>query len=141
MIRLHLRIPRYRSEGSGEGMETPLDSWLRYWVVVSCAAIPDILLASLELLPHHDTLRTVFICWCLCPGPLSGTELLFNQVLDISYKIETELNSMVADISNFLPVPSDWPGGYNSVNLSRRMLKTTPNKVVLSSLKPSQTRW
>ena len=80
MIRLHLRIPRYRSEGSGEGMETPLDSWLRYWVVVSCAAIPDILLDSLELLPHHDTLRTVFICWCLCPGPLSGTEILFNQV-------------------------------------------------------------
>ena len=89
-IILSLRIPSYRSDRSGE--ENPLDSWLRYWVVVSCAAIPDIILAALQVLPHHDTLRTVFICWCLCPGPFSGTELIFNQVSRLwsrAYKTET----------------------------------------------------
>ena len=89
-IILSLRIPSYRSDRSGE--ENPLDSWLRYWVVFSCAAIPDIILAALQVLPHHDTLRTVFICWCLCPGPFSGTELIFNQVSRLcsrAYKTET----------------------------------------------------
>ena len=86
------RLPSYSSSVSGEESLTSLQGWLRYWVVVSCAAIPDILLASLELLPHHDTLRTVFICWCLCPGPFSGTELIFDQVSRLwsrAYKTET----------------------------------------------------
>ena len=73
------RLPSYSSSVSGEESQTSLQGWLRYWVVVSCAAIPDILLATLQV-PHHTKLRTVFICWCLCPGPLSGTELIFNQV-------------------------------------------------------------
>ena len=81
-IILSFRIPSYRSDSSGE--ENPLDWWLRYWVVVSCAAIPDIILTALQVIPHHETVRTVFICWCLTPGPFSGTQLIFNQVLPLT---------------------------------------------------------
>ena len=55
-------------------------SWLRYWVVVSSAAIPEIILAKLQIIPHHDLLKTLFVCWCLLPGPFSGSELIFLQV-------------------------------------------------------------
>ena len=75
------RLPSYSSSVSGEESQTSLQGWLRYWVVVSCAAIPEIILDKFKLIPHYNIIKTIFICWCLLPGPLSGSEIIFLEVL------------------------------------------------------------
>ena len=54
-----------------------MSAWLRYWVVVSCATLPEMVLDRLTGVPHVNTLVSM---WCLLPGPLSGSELIFPQV-------------------------------------------------------------
>ena len=54
-------------------------SWLRYWVVIALASVPEILLEKLSILPKFNLAKYVFIGWCLMPGQLSGSEILFQQ--------------------------------------------------------------
>ena len=55
-------------------------SWLRYWVVIALASVPELVLDKLNFLPHYNILKYGFIGWCLVPGPLSGSEIIFQQV-------------------------------------------------------------
>ena len=55
-------------------------SWLRYWVVIAIASVPELVLDKLSILPNYNVLKYVFIGWCLVPGSLSGSEILFHQV-------------------------------------------------------------
>jgi len=61
-------------------------SWLRYWVVIALASVPELVLDKLNILPHYNVLKYSFIGWCLIPGPLSGSEILFKQIYPIFEK-------------------------------------------------------
>ena len=55
-------------------------SWLRYWVVIAIASVPELVLDKLSIFPKYNILKYVFIGWCLVPGSLSGSQILFQQV-------------------------------------------------------------
>ena len=40
----------------------------------------ELVLDKLKSLPQLNAFKTVFIFWCLAPGPLSGTDMIFYQV-------------------------------------------------------------
>ena len=61
-------------------------SWLRYWVVIALAALPELVFEKLNILPNCNVLKYSFIGWCLVPGPLSGSEILFQQVCTILFE-------------------------------------------------------
>ena len=57
-----------------------INSWLRYWIVISVFSLPSIILDYLNLGHQFTLMKTCFIVWCLLPPPLSGSELIFYQV-------------------------------------------------------------
>ena len=56
------------------------EAWMRYWVVISIFSMLELPLESLAVLPFYNTVKLVFIVWCLTPGYFSGSELIFRQV-------------------------------------------------------------
>ena len=55
--------------------------WLRYWVVIALFSLLEIPLDQLEFVPGYNIAKLLFILWCLAPGPLSGTEVIYGQVI------------------------------------------------------------
>ena len=43
------------------GEENPLQGWLRYWVVLSCAAVPDTILAALQVQEKYFSAENISI--------------------------------------------------------------------------------
>ena len=55
-------------------------SWLRYWVVISLFSLLELPLDKLNFLPGYTIIKLVFMLWCLLPGPLSGSNVIFQMV-------------------------------------------------------------
>jgi len=96
-------------------------SWLRYWVVIALASVPELVLDKLNFLPHYNILKYGFIGWCLVPGPLSGSEIIFQQIYPLFEKSHIGLttlakgavsifheNIIIADIAHGIVVVTDF---------------------------------
>ena len=55
-------------------------SWLMFWVIMSIFNILEPLLDRLSFLPFYPGLKLMVLAWCLLPGSLSGSEILFKLV-------------------------------------------------------------
>ena len=64
-------------------------AWLRYWVVISIFSLVELPLDKLNFIPCYNTIKLVFVLWCLLPGPASGSNIIFQLVrtLYVSYKL------------------------------------------------------
>jgi len=96
-------------------------SWLRYWVVIALASVPELVLDKLNFLPHYNVMKYGFIGWCLVPGPLSGSEIIFQQIYPLFEKSHIGLttlakaavsifheNIIIADIAHAIVVVTDF---------------------------------
>ena len=55
-------------------------SWLRYWVVISLLSLLEIPLDRLNFMPGYSRIKMMLVGWCLIPGPLSGSNVIFKIV-------------------------------------------------------------
>ena len=56
-------------------------AWLRYWVVISLFSLLELPLDKLNFMPCYNTIKLMFVLWCLMPGPVSGSNIIFQLVL------------------------------------------------------------
>ena len=76
-----LPIPAYLDLAAGTNTTQEDDqSWLSYWVVISTFSLVELPLDKLNFLPCYNTIKLVFVLWCLLPGPASGNNIIFQMV-------------------------------------------------------------
>jgi len=74
-------------------------AWLRYWVVMASASLPELVLDKLNILPNYNVLKYSFIGWCLIPGPLSGSEIIFHQINPFFQMCNESLAILMLEVS------------------------------------------
>ena len=51
-----------------------------HFIVMLNAYVTEVILDKWRVVPYYSLSKTIFICWCLLPGPFSGTDFIFFQV-------------------------------------------------------------
>eukprot|EP00092_Neocalanus_flemingeri_P059914 GFUD01071762.1.p1 GENE.GFUD01071762.1~~GFUD01071762.1.p1 ORF type:complete len:167 (-),score=29.82 GFUD01071762.1:25-525(-) len=73
-------------------------SWLRYWVVISLFSLMELPLDNLDFLPGYNITKLVFGMWCLLPGPLSGSNVIFQMIHPLFEKCHYQINTHMQDL-------------------------------------------
>ena len=55
-------------------------SWLQFWVVISLFHLLELPLDLLHFLPFYNFIKMGFVLWCLAPGNISGSRVVFKAV-------------------------------------------------------------
>ena len=77
-------------------------SWLMFWVIMSIFYIMEPLLDHLRFLPFYPEIKLLFVAWCLLPGHLSGSEILFKLVSKIFIQDGAPRHFQLIQLVNFL---------------------------------------
>merc|ERR1711890_132756 len=57
-------------------------NWLRYWVVLSCVHLVELVIDPLvDFFPGYLLAKCVFLIWCMAPVQNNGANLIFTQCL------------------------------------------------------------
>ena len=55
-------------------------SWLQFWVVISLFHLLEPPLDLLHFIPFYNFIKMAFVLWCLAPGNISGSRVVFKAV-------------------------------------------------------------
>ena len=55
-------------------------SWLQFWVVISLFHLLEPPLDLLHFIPFYNFIKMAFVLWCLAPGNISGSHVVFKAV-------------------------------------------------------------
>jgi receptor expression-enhancing protein 5/6 len=76
---LSLLLPMCASINAIENPDFESDTkWLMYWVIFSCM---NFLEMFISWIPSYSLLKFLFLVWCMAPGRLNGSEVMYFRVI------------------------------------------------------------
>ena len=102
----------------------------------------ELVLDQFKSLPHQNMFKTFFIFWCLAPGPLNGTDIIFYQVCLLIFKNLTWLSVNLLDIPFIQVGPWEhpWYSIFSKIYLSIKIfgkwcyLQITFNSTIIADM-------